>query len=269
MPIDTSIAITIGGVNVSDEGATETFGFDGKEATRILRCDWNDRGTLYAYLAGGSQQIGTANVYASGQPYPDDPRLLVWNIKTKGDGTMSVGPNGMAAYQYAVLTVLYKVPLHNYADPLLIGTEELDFASTAIALDQGTSVFKWTSGPNNTKDLPPSAIPAVNFTTVCFTKERYRVPTLPEATIEALIDMTNNATMFGAAAGTLVFRGARSRREIVISGERNWAIGYAFEFNRHGWNSLPDGANGWQTFAYKSDGTLLFPQADLGQLFTT
>jgi hypothetical protein len=269
MGLDTTTAITLGsGHTVWDEGTKEHFGRGGNSgAVRRIRCAWADRLAIASYLMGGSSEVGGAHLIVSGQSYPDYTAWHVQDVDIEGDGLLSEGAAGMVAYVWAILTVKYAVPKFEPGNVNLIGTEELDFASHAIALMNEDSVFEWTSGANSGDDVPTSAIPAVTFTTVSFDKVRYRVPALPEVLIESLIDKTNNVTMFGATAGTLLFRGARSFREITAAGAQNWTVAYRFEYSRNGWNKLPDGANGWQTFAYKVDGSLLFPQADLSALF--
>jgi len=269
MGLDASTAITLAsGHTVWDEGTEEHFGRGGDSgATWTIRTLWAERQAVAAFLLGGSRNVGNVAVVAYGQAYSDNPAWLAQRVTVRGEGLKSVGPNGMIAYEWAVLSVSYSVPKHEPGNAQLVGTEELDFASHAIALDQGNAVFEWASGPNSGEDLPPSALPAVSFTTISFNKVRYRLAALPLVLIESLIDHVNDRTLFGATAGQLLFRGPRSFREITAGGEQNWDVSYRMEFSRNKWNRLPDGANGWQDFAYKSDGSLLFPEGNLNQLF--
>lgn len=273
MPLpDLSLAITINGINCYDEGTREKYGFgQNSEAERVIRCDWADRTALARYFIGGSTQITPlAFVYAAGQPYPDITNWLCNGVDVEGEGVQSVGPNGMVAYERAKLTIHYAPPTFNVTDPFLVGDEDIDFSSIAIGLDQTTSSFKWTSGPNNTKDVPAGQVPAVNLTTITFVKSRYNLPVLPESLIVSLIDHSNSTTFFGAPTETVVFKGGRSQRKITATGDKNWDVQYRFELLSSAsgatWNKLVDAANGWQSFTLK-DGSKLFPPADLNQLF--
>jgi len=272
MPLpDLSLAITIDGISCYDEGTKEKYAFGtNSEAERVIRCDWADRVALCRYFLGGSTEITPlAFVYAAGQPYPDITNWLCNGVDVEGEGVMSVGPNGMVAYERAKLTIHYGPPTFNVTDPFLVGDEDLDFSSIAIGLDQTASSFKWSSGANSGKDVPSGQVPAVNLTTVTFNKSRYNVPVLDSALIISLIDHSNSAPLFGAAAETVVFRGARTQRKITATGDKNWDIQHRLEAlctPGATWNKLVDAANGWQSFTFK-DGSKLFPPADLNQLF--
>jgi hypothetical protein len=216
---------------------------------------------------GGSTSLGGLPLFAAGQPHPEYAYWLVRTVDCEGEGLPSQGTSGMIAYERACLTVTYGPPDWNNLDPALVGDEELDYSSTAIALGNVSSAFKWTSGANNGNDVPATMVPAINLTTVSFTKTQYRVPVLNSATIMSLIDHVNSTAFFGAAAEKVVYRGARTKREITALGDRNWTVQHRFEFNSLGWNNLIDGANGAQSFTYKG-GSKLFPTGNLNSLFS-
>lgn len=266
MPLDDSVAISINGIVCWDEGEQAHFarGLESR-STRILRCAWTDRIALVSFLMGGSTSLGGLPLFAAGQPHPEYAYWLVRSVDCDGEGLMSVGASGMIAYERACLKVSYGPPDWNDQDPALVGDEELDFSSTALSMGNGASAFKYTS---DNVEVPVQLYPAINITTVSFRKVRYRLPVLPSALIMSLVDHTNNASFFGAAAGQVIFRGAQSKREITALGDRNWTVSYAFEFSSIGWDKLarPGATPPFQQIAYKN-GDALFPPADLSLLF--
>lgn len=259
----TQITMTVGGTtfHVWDEGTEEEFSRDGSttKAVRRIRCAWTDRLSLAGLLIGSTTNIAGTTTYVQGAPYPDQNQLVVNKVKIRGDGLMSVGTNGMVAYQRAELLVTYQP---YWYDQNGIGAEEITFGSVAVATSQTQSTFKWASG----NSLPPSQAPAIRYSTMEFTESR-QVAVLPKALIASLQDHRNSVPIFGMSANNVLFQGGRSQRTLTVLGAQNWTVSYNFSHIPIGWHRLWNAStNAYEAFTFK-DGSELFPPGDLNQLF--
>lgn len=268
MSLSTSTQITIGGVGVWDEDAPiEHVEDNNVYCQRILRTAWTDRFTLANYLKGGNTVVAGTPLYVAGQPYPDSPNLLCTADEMSGEGLTSVGPNGMIAFERAKHVVTYKPPTFAFGDPAQIGSQELDFSQTVLALDQRQSCFKWSGGD----PLPPSGMPVLRVSECRFTIRAINRPTIPVATILSLLDCSNSGTFYGAAAEHMIFIGCRTQRNFTTAGAEQWSIQYTFKYRKQGtWNQLfrSGTGGGWTSFTYMDGSTKLFPPANLSALFS-
>lgn len=267
MPLDTSTSITLFGVPVWDEGAVENFGRLHSSATRTLLCRWADRATVIDGLRGGTVIVGGVATFTPPAAYPDAPWLPVDSIDVigvAGEDGLSVGANGMIAYTWARLKVVYKPP--DYNETTETGSLALDFSTEVFSVPQGQPSFQYSF---DAAPVPPEACPSIRQTTVTFVRTRRNVAAIPTATILALAGTVNAAAFEGAAIGTVRFDGASTQRRLTTAGEENWDITYKFVYRPSGWNSFFRPSSG--TFAPVvsiAGGNPPYPSGDFDQLFT-
>jgi hypothetical protein len=239
MPLDSSTAITIGGIEAWDEGTTETYGVDGQnEATRELVCVWEDRKELVAYILGGSTLAGVIVSGDEAMQYPDATHMRARTVRVTGEGIKSVGTNGMVAYQWARLSVNHQPPEGNSWLEDEVGSVALDFAVSTLALPSDEPTYKWEGSG---EAVPASQTTGKRIVTVGLFYDIQDLPTLPVSTIIAAADSVNSTSFKGAAAGWCLFEGARSRARILATGVENWSLGLAFSVrsaDSPGWNQL-------------------------------
>lgn len=229
---------------------------------------WNQRQALALALLGNTIQVQGSPNYLLAASYPGFAMFRANRVEISCDGIGSVGPNGYVAFPRARLRTRWQVPQFDPSSPVALGDIELDFCSNAFALDQASSSFAWA--PN--QPLPPSAMPALHFTTILYSLSRYEVPSINVNQIRAAMDMTNAASFQGAPAESVIYRGAKSSRSTTPAGGLNWTISHRVEVHsvNGGWNKLPKPGSVplWQPY-FLSDGTTKpFPSTDLSFIYT-
>ncbi len=271
-PLDTSYTVTIGGVPCYDEDLQEHYERARSYALRTVRCLWADRITLINNLMPYVASVLGANVYVSGDQYPDAPWMYLKSTEVKGEGTRFVGSNGMVAYDWAVLRLRYEPPEWTFGNPFEIGSIELDFESDCTALSQDQASLVWASDGS---DVPPSIVPYYREQVCNFTQSRTNVAALPVSTILSLVGCMNSSSIFGANPGQVYFLGARARRVIAIGGRENYSVDYSFKYRKRTWDTFfnPDASGGqgdFDTVAFNDSAqTPYVPSGDLNQLFAS
>jgi hypothetical protein len=273
MPLDSSTAITFLGVNVWDEGTEEHFVRVGNStATRTLLCAWEDRVTIINQIRGGASIIGGYYYYTDSQVYPDAPFLPFDSIHVEGiagDGGLSVGPNGMVAYKYARIHIVYKTL--DYIEGVTTGTLSLDYATQFVSLPQSASTYQFADGTA----LSPQDSPPLRRGIVSMVQTRKNLADLPSALVQSVCGCVNSVEFLGGAPGTVLFDGGHADRRLTMTGDENWDMTYKFLYDPIGWNYLlqpsttgtSTGVVGtYQLVTRISDGSTLYPSTDLNQL---
>jgi hypothetical protein len=262
-------AITIGGVTCWDEGTIERFARYRSTATRTLLCAWTDRVALIEYLRGGSVDTSSGWIVTVGN-YPDFPFLFIESVTCEGvagPGGLSVGPNGVVAYQYARLRATYAT--FEYQPGTETGTMGLDFGSQVLTLPQSTSILQYGDGAS--EDLPPEDAPPLIIPTVAITRTVKDAPSIPMDTILACIQApVNSASFLGADPGYVLFDGGRSLRRLTTAGAINYDLEYRFQYRAIPWNQVyANGGDSGPTrpVIRKADGLPLYASSDLNGLF--
>lgn len=259
--LDDSTAITVAGVRVWEEPGPQGYirevlarQFEQNRAERILLCKWTDRIGLAIQLLGGSIVIGGVSQGIAPAVYPDIQNWICQRIEISGDGLQSDG-GSLIAFERARMRCIFAPPQW---DPSTTNTGEieLDFSSSAFALDQQQQSFKFVDG----SPVSPSLMPVVRLTTVMVSITKYDLAVLPMPAILPLIDCTNGGTFLGAGAEQVVFRGGRSSKKFTAQGIVNWDVSYAFEYKQSGWNKLWKPGSGWTGFTDMSGAKLFLPQ---------
>src|SRR5208282_3420208 len=236
MPLDSTTAITFLGVNVWDEGTEEHFVRIGNStATRTMLCAWEDRITIINQIRGGAAVIGGYYYYTLSQVYPDAPSLPFDSIHVEGiagDGGLSVGPNGMVAYKYARIQVVYKTL--DYIEGVTTGTLSLDYATQFVNLPQSASTYQF---PDGTK-LAAQDTPPIRRGIVSMVQTRKNLASLPSSLVQTVCGCVNSVAFLGGAPGTVLFDGAHADRRLTMTGDENWDMTYKFLYDPIGWNYL-------------------------------
>lgn len=264
MPLDATTAITIGGVQCWDNDAEEDMNRYRSEAVRHLTCAWSNRMALMAALLGGSTQNGVIQNTAASARYPDATWLRADSIATVGEGIKSVGPNGMVAYTWAHLTVRYKTSDISLLSEE-IGTLSIDVRADVLMPSQNEPTFKWSS---DNKDLPVEATPGIPIPIVEFVKARRNMAAIPMALILSLVDHVNSSSFEGAAAGKVLYHGARSEATITSAGVYNFDLAHRFTYHPYGHNKMLRPSTGaWENIVTKTGSNPPHPTGDLNALF--
>ena len=257
MPLDfSSPSVTIGGVPCFDEDTRETFGVHGREARRILVCQWNHRITVTRALMGGVASNGVIVTVTPPAAYPDEPSLTCKEVAPEGVGLRGIGPNGMVGYEYARLTATYT------AEDVTTAELSIDFRSDILTVPQDAPSFKW----GDDEPLPPEASPPLLVGSTDFVITRHLLASIPESLIESLRDHVNTGTFRGRPAGTVRFVGARSRRQYTTITAPTYSITFVFASRKEPWNNFLRPSTGLWEPVYLMNGQPPFPGGDLNRL---
>jgi hypothetical protein len=256
--------INIGGILCSDDDAEESYEKNNIQATRRLTCAWNDRIALATAIMGGSTQNGVLTNLVAPLRYPDATFLRAEGIKIDGDGTKSIGPHGMVAYQWAHLNIRYGTPDVSLTSED-VGVLQLDVSSQVLMPSQSEPTFKWKS---DNADLPVEATPGVVVPIVDFTKSRRNLASIPMATILSLVDHVNSTSFEGASAGKVLYFGPSSLARITAGGYQNFEIAHRFQYHPYGHNKFLRPSSGtFEDIVTKNGAKPPHPEGDLNALF--
>ena len=228
-----------GAVQCWDQETEEVFDRYDSAATRKIVCAWSNRAKLMAALNPGATTEGGITVFGA-QAYPDFNHLFPQRFRIKGAGTPSVGPNGLIAYQYAIVTAEYR--------PFKGGDLTIDTGANVITLPRSGPCLE--SDEDNPVDVPFQDTPGKPIAVINLCQGRNNVPVLPMAIIRDIATNPINADEFaGYAPGTVLFEGGRARRlNLSSSGDVDdsdkmrgpWDIEYRFLARPEiPWDSLP------------------------------
>ena len=263
MPLNTAIAITIGGINVYEEPLQEKYGRDGNEAARIIVVNGTNRIALINYMLGGVNIVGGIPTYNFPQQFPDAPWLWCWAAETQN----LIGPynangnSGMISSNEFRIKFTFKPTQYNGNTEL--GNENLDVSSQFITFPDGSLVF------DTGQKIVGAACPGIRMVTATYTRTIRSLPQLPSSTLFSLAGCVNDSVFLGANVGTLLYTGFTSQRRFIVGGATNWDVTHKLSWRQFPWNQAynPDPAiAAWQHFAYAGGGGDVYPAGDFTQL---
>jgi hypothetical protein len=225
----------------------ETFAPDGMKANRRLICAWADRRALVAELLGGA---APAN-------YPDSPNLVAVRIDVEPLADDLVRQDftslteGLNAYQgFAKITVHYELLASSPGATFLPDVPVNTFLTYETDCDAQTvrvpgDALGWFANQSTTVSsspplvgVPISVFPAAAEGEVLLpvTIHRlawHRVAAPPWTAIRECQGTLNADAFLGAAAGQLLFDGAKATRELLTFSDPNtpqfaWRLEYRF-----------------------------------------
>lgn len=213
-------------------------------AVRTFRVAWDDWPAFARLLVGRYRRVGCSHEFVPPLPFPGDPNLIVSDIDIEPfdaegpDGsdvaTLTSGTNRYPAAG-AKVTAVYESLFDADNRP----RDDLPGVPTGTYLtyeaDLGFEQFstpsrrwRWNAPP----DYPALAAdvePSLLLPTGDFRLTWHRVAVPPWTAIRNLRGHVNSGTFVGAAAGTVMFLGAKIRREFRFAeGGGFWRIEYQF-----------------------------------------
>jgi hypothetical protein len=271
------------------------IGADGARATRSFRVAWDDWLEFARLLVGQYVVVGGEFTFVPPLPFPGWPSLLVAELSVEpmepGDpDALPLASPGSGTNRYTLcgarITARYEmqweavgrqraelpqVPAGTYL------TFEADLGAEHVPTPGRT--WRWNVPP----DFPPvpdDVQPGVLLPYGALRLVWHRVPLPPWDTIRALRGAVNATAFAGAPAGTVLFLGARARRQFQFLDDGGfWRLEYHFLENARpraggelvGWNYFyrEQGVQGehWIDI-HDEDGRPPYRTAELHQLFT-
>lgn len=163
-----------------------------------------------------------------------------------------------------------EVNRNNSIDPttsILYATQEIDFSSESYTVANHT--FKYSSGVLANINTSTPAKFTIPVTELVLTYHQF--PYMPMIAVRNLRGRVNTATFLGAAAGCVLFRGAKTSRDFNTDGSVTQKVQMMFAERDalHKWNWLPSPYSlTWYpvTEDGTSGGVTMFPTGDLSPL---
>jgi hypothetical protein len=294
MPLDSTTAITIAGVQCWDAGTEEDFTRTGKSrATRSLICLWGDRVPLINAVLSTLATVSAADFLGVGifnQPfaYPEAAWLLLEDVKCRGiSGETGLSDLSLTAldgssvslvgYKYAAVTFTYASQDYPAAQT---GGLSLDFGIETLSAPRSVAAFSYNSssptGPDP-NDVPPEDAPPLRETVVTLVRTRKNLLTIPTDLILATAQAPVNSLAFNLVAasplapsqappGTVKFEGASTQYRTVAGGTPMWDATFRFVYRASGWNNIYRPNTGYVPIYFKGTDQQYYATSDLNQL---
>jgi hypothetical protein len=265
----------------------------GITAWRSFRVAWADWPAFCGELIGSYRVVGGSFIFTAPLEFPGFPNLVVSDIQVEpfdpacpdgtGVGTLAATPNQYTAggARIAVMyTTAFDVDNQPRADLPTVPkgtylTYRADLGAEYVATPGRT--WRWQAAGDPV--VPDDVNPGLLIPQGTFHLTWHRVALPPWGTIRALRGKVNGGTFVGAPAGTVLFLGARVRRQFhffQLGGF--WEVQYTFQENtkelttaaKVGWNyfykEAKVGSEHWVPIA-DEDGNAPYGAGDLTQLF--
>jgi hypothetical protein len=223
---------------------------------------WSVADTVVNELLGYARKSGQSIYQQCPHQYPLDPsgRSLCCQADVVGVGAPNLNSDGYPSYQSGFFVdAIYKVPgIPMYAaqdpenlmgidpsTPLLFATQDVDFSTDVIILDNTAYTYASDSKVSKTPVKKEVGITVLDMTF-------YRVPYMPTPLFRSLRNRVNSSSFMGAPAGSVLFKGARTHKEIngdgsyvqsvqLIFHERDQLWNKVFRPDTLAWDTLQDG----------------------------
>lgn len=258
----------------------ERFTEAGFEATRLLKCAWQDRIELCNQLLGSVQGSGPQAMHVTPARYPHFPRAQVRAVTIEPfDSAVDAhrGNEQVADYQHARLTVQYATGSYDthqvnddpHGDTYV--TESLEPTAEFVTLSpQG---LFWENVPASSgKVLAEDEAPGKIIRGMDWIYTRHLLPTVPQAAF-SLIGSVNDAAVdsrtlgYRFAPGTLLYNPPTIRRVITAQAAAAWDLTYRFSYRPATWNKVWRTATGSFEPLYNEQGPYqIYPGADFASL---
>lgn len=233
------------------------------KVTYYIEQPWSVGDQVVNELLGYATKTGGSPYWQGPHQYPLDPtgRSVCFQADIVGVGNMIRNSDGYPEFDTGFFVeALYRVPLIpmysendpnntqgiDPATPLLWATQDFDFSTDFILLDRSQYTF--------TSDSSKSTVPVRIKTGITIMDITFhRVPFMPSALIRAARGCVNSSTFMGSSAGQILFKGARTHKEInpdgsyirtvqLIFHERNQSWNKVFRPDTLAWDGLVDGS---------------------------
>lgn len=230
---------------------TVDVGGDGVRARRVFRVAWDDWRDFAVELIGGWIRVDDQYRLVYPQTFPGLPSVYVERLSVapfdpgnpRGDEVLTLG-SGTNRYPDAGarVTADYKTfvtPLdEDDRDPEIPDGTVLTYSADLAAEHISLPGRAWEWSDDGAK-LAADEHPQLLLPTGSYTLKWERVARPPWDAIRTLRGKVNDGPFYGAAAGKLLFLGAKATRQFEQFAEVNlWTIEYAFAERAHAWNQF-------------------------------
>ncbi|MCH8047500.1 MAG: hypothetical protein IID44_27715 [Planctomycetes bacterium] len=216
----------------------------GTTAVRTFRVAWSDWQDFAHLLVGRYRAVSCSFVFVRPMEFPEMPNLVVSDLKVEPfdpqnpDGsdvtTITRGTNtypDAGAKVTATYKTLFDADNQSRADLPGVPTGTYLTYTAELGAEYQTipgRIWNWVGAAGNPQ-LPPDINPGLLIPTGTYRLKWHRVALPPWGTIRALRGKVNNGAFGGAAAGTVLFVGARVSRQFQFSDDDGfWQVEYLF-----------------------------------------
>jgi hypothetical protein len=251
----------------SDRGPTVTKEYDVPYASADAFVDAMMGGCSSPYLGGIITRIGR-------HACPENPTLLAVEASYEGLAERDTTGGSTPQFERAVVTVTYGVlswdeqpdPKNSFPNsnqPFVYAIQEIDFADEFVTLGNGEYFLAGTS-----RKIDDASVGRhIGNATLRFTRKH--VPWLATELILSKTSKLNNAVLFGAPIGQILFKGARTHREASSDGTKTQEVELVFMWREQDWNKVATTyhASGFD-FVVDGSGNKPYQYTDLMPLLT-
>ena len=109
--VESTISVSCEELSLPTSSPTEQIDRDGYNATRTLRCNFDDRETLFKELLGFTERSGDNIVHHRPHRYPHNSKLFADSISVRPlEPKDTIADSSVMEWNKAELTVVYKPP---------------------------------------------------------------------------------------------------------------------------------------------------------------
>lgn len=214
-----------------------------------INASWITGDQIINELLGYAKKEGQSSFFQGPHQYPLDPtgRSLCCQAEVaEGVGAPILNSDGYPSYANGfIIDAMYRVPpipMYEQNDPanlmgidpstpLLWASQDLDFTTDFILLDNSTYKYASDSSPSN---VPIKIKTSVIVMDITF----HRVPFMPTSLMMSAAGTVNNATFMSASAGQVLFKGPRTHRDINPDGSYIQSVQLVFHWRNKPWNQV-------------------------------
>lgn len=243
----------------------------GGSATIVYLIAYSDLIAFCQALRGGWSYVGTTSLYDPPEQHPNWSTFYCQDVSWEpvGNPVTVVGQSQPHSWEYAKVTASYGPPTFNIdggSPPTSEDavTEEMNFDSEVVTIPVGGCVTGSTPVLRPVKKINPLVDYRLSFSSLP------RLPGGDATLIFSLIGKVNNTAFKGAAAGKMLFQGAKASRtagSFAALNNQNWKVDLSFKYRDTEWNKIYDNT-GALANATTKDGNPLYASANLAALLT-
>lgn len=257
---------------------TESGDLESFKATRVLRCAWSDRLTLFDQLLTAYKVTSGLRTFVVGDKYPHRDRVYVRRISSiTGVGPIATDSTGVKRWEYADLRVEYESrsfdpsggggisdSSDSPAEAFQVAEETIQPSAEFLTLPTGAIYLDASQNDLVAESNAPGVLIAMFDYTYSYTENLGNNGTLSSDLIDKLFtcnSATISSTTLGLtfAAETLLFLGASVQLQTLSNGDRIADVSLPFRFRRTGWNRFFVKDSATPVVVYDSSGSVIEP----------
>lgn len=257
---------------------TESGDLESFKATRVLRCAWSDRLTLFDQLLTAYNVVSGTRTFVIGDKYPHRSRVYARRISSiTGVGPIATDSTGVKRWEYADLRVEYESrsfdpeggggisdSSDSPAEAFQVAEETIQPSAEFLTFPTG-SIYLDSSqkDPVAEANAPGVFIPMFDYT-YSYTENLGSSGTLSSDLVNKLFTC-NSASISSTTLGltfdaeTLIFLGPSVRLQTLSNGDRIADVSLQFRFRRTGCNKFFVKDSATPVDIYDSSGSIIKP----------